>query len=336
MSIAYPDEQPGSTLRSRRESIEFTSDRAITEVRAVYDEELVYTEGGGFEPQYSQSTKNEAATSFSVKRNGGWQRTVTLHQDEEPAPVPTDGVPWGVVYDLDLTAQTSQPSIATGAFTVDGLQWWAKGSLSTGQSSALDSGQGLRLTTASGNLASFSQGNTISSRVFAFDPSQAPNFNPSAPWMIQWRLDGPNRNDAGLSAMCGICQATGLNGNAFQAAEWAGMFTLGSVDINNNGGRWWLGSGTNNVATISPVISTTVGDWAYGMMYINDSARVAMWGAWSAGFPTLNNMNRGFFLGQQASGSPVFVYCHRKTTNGVGDLITYLTHLRIVQPKNAA
>jgi hypothetical protein len=346
LSITFPDEQPGDTLASRREAIDFTSDREITEVRAVYDEELVYTQAGGFEPQYSLSTKNDDATSFAVKRNGGWQRTMALYPEETPVPptpIPADGQTWGGIYDVDMTAQAAQTLTTAGSYTIDGKTWWAKGTLPSGASSAVVATTGLRLATGTtGNFPDWRSNNAFGNRVYAMPLAQLDEYNPLAPLAVIARITSPNGWTANgqLNAYVGIGNVA-LTTAAVTAAEKAATTTVSMYNVTS---MWFVRDAQANITdNISPSGAglTNIGQVVQGVVRFATSRVYPLIGKYSLnpdlGDPNSLNIYTAFPVAGTADGgtsnASVLFFLNQGLDGTPQDYA--LTHLKIMQPKVA-
>lgn len=210
MAITYdPDDQPGSELSSRREGIGFTSDRPITEIRAVYKEELVYAAEGGFVAPFTGSTKT--GNTFKVIRRGCWNRDFTLYPEEEPEPTTSL---WTAIYDVDMAAQPSQTILAPavppggGAQTtciIDGRTWTARQASLSGLHNAsviLTNGTGIALVC---NNTSWSGGQLGASAIHLDLASQVPAWNPSLQTAILVHLTAGTMNTLNDGAGIGSC-----------------------------------------------------------------------------------------------------------------------------------
>lgn len=346
MAITWPDEQPGDTLDSRREAIDFTSDRAITEVRAVYDEELIYTTAGGFEPQFSLSTKNAGATSFAVKRNGGWQRRVALYPEETPVPptpIPTGGQGWGSIYDVDLTAQSAQTFTAAGSYTIDGETWWAKGALSAGGASALVASTGLRLATGTTATVEWRTNSVFNGRVYALPLAQLSAYNPLAPLAVIARITSPSgwTGDGQLNACVGIGNVA-LSSASVTAAEKAATTTASMYDAT---AMWFIRNAQSNIVdSIVPAGTglTNVSQVVQGVVRFATSRVYPLIGKFSLnpdlGDPNSLNIYTAFPIAGTADGgvsnASVLFFVNQGFSGTPQDYA--LARLKIMQPKVAA
>ncbi len=78
MTVTTDD--PSGPLPSRRETLDYSAERAVTSVRVVYDEEQVF-DGSSFVGAYTGS--EHTGNDLAITRRGGWQKPFTIYVDEQ-------------------------------------------------------------------------------------------------------------------------------------------------------------------------------------------------------------------------------------------------------------
>jgi hypothetical protein len=233
------EDTPGSTLPSRREAIGFTSDRDVTDIRVIYEEERAY-DGTDFLPPYESSEKN--GNGFQLKRTGGWPKKFTVRPTEEPEPPPAPTPsPWGTLYEVDYSAlENASPS--DGVLAIDGLLYTVKGAttgLTGGQTvtPALVNGKGLRLEADSGSAGlDIGSNGTLAHACWWLPFANIAGYEPDAPVLVQYQLFGETGNVAALAGISSTADTT----DAVSAGERQYETLSGP----------WHPSGTTNTARI--------------------------------------------------------------------------------------
>jgi hypothetical protein len=111
-----------------------------------------------------------------------------------------------ILYQVDLTAQGNQTATANGAYTIDGLVWYAKGNLSqSGQTCTrnLVSGLGLSLIhTAGGGAITIGTNGDLDFPHWFLPLSHVPGYDPAIPHLIRakftWGVSGRGRGLIGV------------------------------------------------------------------------------------------------------------------------------------------
>lgn len=289
--------------------------------------------------------------TFSILRQGGWasfeERNKVRVWEQEA--VPTDGQGWTSIYDLNLTAQANQTMTAAGAYTIDGHAWWAKGGLGAGSLNALVNGSGLRLfapATVAAPIALWrGTGATAAfpARAVCFALSQIPDFNPLAPYAVQWRYASP----AALSADASRCPIGGIVDVAASSAAMTGAEKdkAKSIGLFGTSAAYWIRSpynGGSDVNIVPSAVGTSYANIVQGIVKFSTNRYYPLVGAYGAGMGTPDNYTSfnaditPAFLTQGLSNSPSFFFCLDKASTDGQTLDVYLTHLRVLQPKVAA
>jgi hypothetical protein len=337
MSFTF-DDPPGETLPTRLESIDGTATNAISEVRVAYDEELVYTDAGGFVAPYLSSTLSSDKKTLSVKRAGGWQRAFDVHV-EDPKTAPSNGQQLALIYEIDFRTLPSQAIGAAGSYTIDGLTWWAKGLTSglpfgASMSSAVVNGSGLRLSIIGSNAVMSASGD-MNMRNLVLPLANIPNASLNAPTFIRGKFSYAFDNSA--YAFIGLVNTTSDAAGYLSAQRSAETFV-----------------GPPNVSA-SPVTSLKA---KYGTGAITDVSARGGSAVYSSHFAGVQYANGFTDVGDQAwdgTGSIPSLSAFKPQNQGlsqyeVGALANpcimfavsshvqdyYLTHLSVYQPKVAA
>lgn len=305
---------------------------------------------GAFTSLYSAgSTVNLGTGAYSLVRQGGFPPGVTVHAIgcapcPPCPPIPTSGQGWASIYDLDLTAQPSQALATAGAYTIAGKTWWAKGPLGAGALNEQVSGSGLRLFAPAtvGTIISWrgqpATGVPIQ-RCLCFALSQIPDFNPLAPYAVQWRF-------ASAAALSGVDTRVPVGGILDVAASAAGVTTAEvntakSAEMYSGTTAWWIkhpyggGSAINVPHTLGTVYSSVV----HGIVKFSTNRYYPLMGAWTGAMGTPDNytaFNEATvppLLTAGLSNSPSFVFTLEKSSSDGNTLDVYLTHLRVLQPR---
>lgn len=212
MTITYPA-QSGSMLPNRRASRQLVATSELAFIAARYrvlpgqreqPVETVFMKtaaepNGFFFPPYQQSTRE--GNTYTIVREGGWPKTLELHAQEEPT-IPNGGQAMGAIYEVDFAALSSQSVPSPGAYTIDGITWYSKGTGSAqpynrNTAASLVHGSGLRVSviatsSQAGYLPATAQhdGGVVNDKAWFLPFASVPGYNPLAPVTVQYRF-GP-------------------------------------------------------------------------------------------------------------------------------------------------
>lgn len=346
MSVTFVD-VAGSTLPSTTEPLDFTTTLDVVAISVSFGssrpEERVYRDGAFLYP-YLRST--QSGHTFSLIRDGGWPGNPSVHVDENSTP--TAGLAWGAIYDLDLTAQANQTMTTAGSYTIDGKTWWAKGTLgSTGALCSLVNGSGLRLfEPASIDVAhralwrGTGATQAFTARVLALKLDQIADFNPLAPYAVQWRFTSP----ANKSADASRCPIAGVMDVVASSAALTGASkdTSKSVGIFATSNGYFIRSphnGSSDVDFGPSALGTSYAGTVQGIVKFSTNRYYPLAGTWSGSmgkpddYTSFNANVTPAFLTQSLSTAPSFFFCLDKASSDGQTLDIYLTHLRVLQPK---
>lgn len=163
-------------------------------------------------------------------------------------PVPSDGVAWGIIYDVDFTAQTPVASYTPGGYLIDRKQWWLKGTLVQGggvvQSSSL-SAAGLNLTV---NFSSEGTDAATNLRWFARLSELTDRYNSRAPLALWFRsVTSDAAGPSSSQAICGFCNGAESSAS-LSAAERLTRIGLANSTAAVTSAQYWSNNSTGGVA----------------------------------------------------------------------------------------
>lgn len=213
----------------------FDSDKALSFVSMSFGngqpEEMAWRDGVGV-GLYGASTK--VGNTYTFRRDGGWPARPSPHVEEQGGGA-APGVPWGAIYQVDLSAQPAIAAITPGAsFLVDGKTWQAKAASWSGGSAELVAGQGLRLTL--NDNATWYAGNLGNiPRSLYLDFAQLDTYDPDAPVAVQLWWHSVALTYPGNVAAVAALVAAADNGSSITDAETdSGIFHV--CDFEDAGG----------------------------------------------------------------------------------------------------
>lgn len=192
-------------------------------------------------------------------------------------PLPTDGVPWGLIYDVDFTALPPVASFPLGANDLAGVTWWLKGTF-TGSLGTLSSSlgaSGLVLTT---NHTAEGAAGAPSLRWFVRLSELTNRYNPAAPLAVWARLSTSVAGDSSGNAIIGVCNGDDSS-LALTDPQRATRSGIGCIQ-GSSSFSYWSPDNATGPGTISSGVS---GDSAkYGLELLPDACAY-MVVPWSAG-----------------------------------------------------
>lgn len=191
-------------------------------------------------------------------------------------PLPTDGVPWGLIYDVDFTALPPVASFAPGSYVLGGKQWWLKGTTS-GQLGPLSSSLGAAGLTLTSTFTSEGTGSNPKLRWFARVKSLTNSYNPLAPLAL-WARMSATTSDTFSNAICGFCNGAESSA-ALDAAELLTRTGVASVQGENTQFVYWSPGDSTGSANQSTGVS---GENAKYGLELLPGASAYMMSAWSA------------------------------------------------------
>jgi hypothetical protein len=286
----------------------------------VYGQTDSGNDDGIFSDKFAGYASREGNTWQILPPNGVWPCRFRVVVDELPEPpvMPSGAVPWGVIYDLDLTAQPSADWSASGAHTLDGFTWYSKGSASFlgGPKNAIVNGSGLRPAAtaygATGNL---------NFQIPWFPFMQLPDFSPGSPYAATWKWSG-TYPDTGHYLIGGLADmpdngSIWLDGNRYNTA---------SVRHGDDNAQLYsfFGGGFNPIG-ITPNGALANHSWLCAYLTRNIGATAHRVGAL---FGDVFTIGEGLSFASTAAQSNPGFYCSRNQ-----DADIYLTRLTVLQPK---
>lgn len=154
----------------------------------VYDGTDADDGGGTFSALYAASTRD--GNTWTIRRIGGWPGSAQLRikpgrLPTPPPPLPTNGQPWGVIYQADLSTVPPQTFTTLRDYTFAGATWWLKGRFSYSGGyvfSTKTDGTGL-IITGNGGMA-----NNVWPLRWWLPLAQFAGYNPDAPVLILGRI----------------------------------------------------------------------------------------------------------------------------------------------------
>lgn len=251
MSIAFID--PPGPLAGTSEPIDFTTTELVTSVSVEYRpstgtglRETVWdgtsdadNTGGDFSYLYRTSTRTGSGPyTWTVRRNQPWPADFRIRVKEAtPAPAPDPGgQPWGAIYELDFSAQSSQVMAAPGSYTIDGLTWWRKNALKSGNVIQIVNGSGLQISDPSGMLGG------VDAPRLCLPIANVPGFNAAAPYQVWAHWTGDSAG--GREFTVGLVDAP-ADASDITAAHNASFVSVGpSAVVGSN--DWFLSRNGSN------------------------------------------------------------------------------------------
>jgi hypothetical protein len=293
-----------------------------------------------FKPPYATSSTIDLGTGeYSLVRDGGWpvgaaDPPVIVIVDPPPAPTPGPAE-WAEIYSVDFTALPTQSIAAAGAYTIDGLTWYAKGSL-TGlpfgvtMTCALVNGSGLGLACSGG--IGLNSALTYAGRWFGIPLSAFPDLATNAPFIVRARFTSTD-----------FANATGWIGLVDSTNDGAALLTA-QRSRDRLAGNWRTGGTNTDLYTkISTGVEANLGvslplataaNSIYGVYAVTPAQPIPIkQAAAGAGIPA--DPSTVVFPGSAATfGSPATyanpMIAFMISTNGPNTV--FMTHLSIHQP----
>jgi hypothetical protein len=346
MSVSFIDPS-GKTLVSTSEPLDFSCTTTPIAISigfgSVRPEERVYRDGA-FLPGYRRSTAS--AGVFSIVRDQEWPANPQLYVDEPTLP-PVGGQTMGAIYEVDLTAQPSQPLMAAGSYVIDGKTWWAKGGLgSQGARTEVINGSGLRLywpqgVNFPGDYSSWRSGYpsiTPIKRTLLMPLSQIAGYNPQAALAILWRFSSNRSLSAsidGAGNYGGVMDAA-LNSADILRAEHQTQMSVSRVQQT---GSWWTSNENGDTRNPGGAGTAVQADHVQGVYRFLADRWYPLLGPWTGSLTVPDNyvseitLTGDMVMRNRCSASPCFLFAFEHTNGGSGMTDTYLTHLKILQPK---
>jgi hypothetical protein len=345
MTVAFVD-TPGVPLSAPDAPVRFTATEPVPALSVRFGsgrvEERVYRDGAFVFP-YATSTK--VGNTYTVRRTGGWPTTPTVYIDElaPPPTIPIGGQPMGAVYTVDFRTLPSQTLTAPGAYTIDGLTWWAKVAL-TGQpygqhqANVLTNGLGLGLASLYAGGTRIDSTPEVLYRHLFLPFANIPGYNPLAPMLLRWHVSQSALYNNEHQMVVGICSTTN-DAVGLQAVDR--QYDHFIVRYNGGGGHRQK-RGTAGLTTAIYFTDTNNGNREYGIyrylgeygMEVSAPAGNSWAGDFIADINTLvvNTATLAAFGPKTRPNPGVFVAIEGQ----IDTTMLYLTHLQIMQPKVAA
>lgn len=267
---------PGSVLPSRYEPLDFTATSDLSFISVSYEgelvphmEELAYRDGA-FRYPYLDST--HVGNAFSLRRRGGWPRPPTVHVQEAAA---FASAPWSVIYGVDFAALAAASFATAGLQTIDGLDWYLKGTFTQSggliHSSDLD-GTGLRLRV---NFAS--EGTDAHTNLRWFLPlANVPGYLAAAPVAIWARVSTSSSNSLS-QAIVGLASAA-ASAASFSVPERQTRIGVGCYGTDTHIMSAWIHNATE---TIGHTLSSAPSASLYGLQKLSPTTTRRMAGLFS-------------------------------------------------------
>jgi hypothetical protein len=338
--------------------LEFYTDRDVSYISIQYrdkdgvkigKEEVVYRDNDFREDYAGVSTR--VGNVFTVRRSdygGIWPGNPHPYVQEVPIPpaAPSGGQSWGLLYEVDLTAQPNQAMTGSQSYVIDGKTWWVKGALAASQTVGLGTvvttaglprtGLGTRNGASSGQ--SFVGAATLGFSVFYLPFAQLTGFNPEAPIFVETLSEGWLIGSNGVKVVCGIVEAEATT------AAWASA-SRGSEILTYFQGAYAGGfSGHFSSAWQSALSQYHTDLVVYEMAALRATSRsgAALWNAAGglvgpdgAGVGSGGEGVKGTRIGPVVSGSKLgFMFGEENGVSQTG--AAWLKALRVYQPKVAA
>jgi hypothetical protein len=347
MSITWPS-APSRQLGGSSSPLVFSASYPLAFLNVSYTDELG-AQTGEEEPAYRDGAfigrfaalSEKVGNEYRVRRDGGWPANPAPHA-EEVAQGPTGGQAMGAIYEVDLRAQPNlNLAGASGTYTIDGLDWYAKGPLGRFAQLRVVNGQGLEMQ-ANNNM--FWGDPTWESRIMLLPLTEVPGYNPLAPLIVRGAFD---LSAVGLNAnhwtFVGIMDAildgaqTTSHERGWSSFAWTrpGSSSIGIRKGDTTGGNEWFSGSPAMASTTQKLIGLIWSD--------NKQADVAVNPSWtgSGALPDTTQSRTqtevpSTYLGP-ASGfvnTPSIAIMFQDTTFAHPSV--FLTHLSITQPKVAA
>lgn len=277
---------PSETLPSASTPIAVTTDNPITEVRVIYQGELVY-DADGFKSPYSGSTISDDKKSMTLQRLSAWPRAFDLHVDDPPS-VPT--TLWKSIYHPDLQAYgAAHPGRVHDnvAFTIEGAAWRAFAD-SDNDFCEIDA-TGLILQCNAN--AQWQQALSSPRQAWVLNVPALPGFDAAKETAVLSRWANTLGTECYVGVVSVLDQIYTSLSNMSKSEINAQLYTLTAYGAPRSV-RWSSNTGTPSddpTAVYGPTYSTDPSLTAIGYVRRPDLSGYALSGAWSSGFPTVES-----------------------------------------------
>ncbi len=266
MSVTFLDPTLPSRLPSANEVIDARVQSPLEELtislrRANGKWDVIYQDGIFGLDYFNSTIENNGAddNTFHISRSGGWIRNEPIEFRFKEGAAPSGAVALNTIYEVDFRTLPSQSFGNTPAsYTIDGLTWWTKGSL-TGlpfgsvMDSQLINGQGLALgVTSFGNAAVVAAAGDHVYRMLVLPLAGVPGFNPLAPLIIRAKFTG---TDSACPGFLGLIDTTS-DGALYLDAQRPREMLVGTDGGPANLKQKYGANGWNTISTRTPHAST--------------------------------------------------------------------------------
>jgi hypothetical protein len=351
MTVHFID--PPGPMTNTSEPIDFTVTYPVTSISiefnphigngardTVWDGVADDNSGGDFSYKYRKSTKSLDGLTWHIVPFDRWPAEFRIRV-KEAAPASQGGLALAPIYTVDFTQLPTDSFGTAGAYVIDSKTWYAKapvaGPFGSNVSSGILNGSGLYLAQSNGATGNhFDDGVvTLPYRHMFFPLANLPaTYNPDAPLLIRWHMDGGHVGSNDNCPVGGLVQG-GNDGTGILSTDriyddvirpYAGI----------NASTAKRGNTTGNDVDNGAGISYWTREWG---LYRPLKGPAEVWaatsGSWSGEFGDVNLMHLGIGVGNvpfaPARANPGFIFA---IDGQVSTQSVYLTHLQFLQPRN--